>query len=96
MLMHSVARPSPTAHYTKRLSDKILVAFHLACDQRDIDIASELLHVLDSWRSGIRSSRPVKLVVSSKVWSQHTNGFGRYDMRRMAAEGVIIIVAMPL
>jgi hypothetical protein len=25
--------PSPTVHYTKRLADKILVAFHHACDQ---------------------------------------------------------------
>ena len=39
--------PPPTARYMKRLSDKILVAFHLACDQREIDIASELLHVLE-------------------------------------------------
>jgi hypothetical protein len=43
----AVPKPSPTAYHTKRLSDEILVAFHLACDQREIDIASELLHVLE-------------------------------------------------
>jgi hypothetical protein len=33
--------------YTRRLSDKILVAFHQACDQRDIEVAGQLLGVLD-------------------------------------------------
>jgi hypothetical protein len=31
----------------KRLSDKILVAFHRACDQGDLDVAGELASVLD-------------------------------------------------
>jgi hypothetical protein len=31
----------------RRLSDVVLVAFHHACDQSDIEVASELLHVLD-------------------------------------------------
>jgi hypothetical protein len=31
----------------RRLSDMVLVAFHHACDQSDIEVASELLHVLD-------------------------------------------------
>jgi hypothetical protein len=39
--------PSPTVRYTKRLADKILVAFHHACDQGDVQVASELLGVLD-------------------------------------------------
>jgi hypothetical protein len=31
----------------RRLSDSILIAFHLACDQRDIEIACDLLRVLE-------------------------------------------------
>jgi hypothetical protein len=31
----------------RRLSDKILVAFNQACDQRDLDVADLLLQALD-------------------------------------------------
>ncbi len=33
--------------YSRRLSDKILIAFHQACDQADFDIAEQLLHILE-------------------------------------------------
>jgi len=33
--------------YTRRLSDKILVAFHQACDQADFEVAEHLLRVLE-------------------------------------------------
>ncbi|MGH7069265.1 MAG: hypothetical protein ACREFO_04545 [Acetobacteraceae bacterium] len=33
--------------YTRRLSDKILVAFHQACDQADLEVAEQLLRVLE-------------------------------------------------
>lgn len=33
--------------YTRRLSDKILIAFHQACDQADFEIAERLLHALE-------------------------------------------------
>jgi hypothetical protein len=36
-----------TPRYTRRLSDKILLLFHQACDQQDIEVAWELLNVLD-------------------------------------------------
>jgi hypothetical protein len=36
----------PKPHYKRRLSDDILVAFHHACDQRDIEVAEYLLGVL--------------------------------------------------
>lgn len=32
---------------TRRLTDKILLAFHQACDQRDLEVADELLRVLE-------------------------------------------------
>lgn len=33
--------------YTRRLSDKILIAFHHACDQGDFEVADELLRILE-------------------------------------------------
>ncbi len=36
-----------TPRYSRRLSDKILIAFHHACDQGDYEIASQLLRVLE-------------------------------------------------
>jgi hypothetical protein len=33
--------------YTRRLSDKILIAFHSACDQADCEVAEQLLYVLE-------------------------------------------------
>jgi hypothetical protein len=53
---HPVDLPEPkeqpgvspsTPRYTRRLSDKILIAFHHACDQADFDVADQLLRVLE-------------------------------------------------
>lgn len=33
--------------YGRRLTDKILVAFHHACDQTDFDVAEDLLRTLE-------------------------------------------------
>jgi hypothetical protein len=38
---------TPTQRYTRRLSDKILIAFHHACDQNDFEVAEQLLQVLE-------------------------------------------------
>jgi hypothetical protein len=38
---------SATPRYTRRLSDKILIAFHHACDQADFEVAEQLLHILE-------------------------------------------------
>ena len=40
--------------YTRRLSDKILIAFHQACDQRELEIADQLLRILE----GMLTRRP--------------------------------------
>ncbi len=40
--------PSGAPRYTRRLSDKILLAFHHACDQGDYEIAEELLRILET------------------------------------------------
>jgi hypothetical protein len=37
-------RPS---HRVRRLSDKILIAFHQSCDQREFDVAKELLQIFE-------------------------------------------------
>src|SRR5438132_158739 len=44
--------PRETTHaaaprYSRRLSDKILIAFHHACDQADFEVAEQLLQVLE-------------------------------------------------
>lgn len=41
------AAPSSAPRYSRRLSDKILIAFHHACDQGDFDVADQLLHILE-------------------------------------------------
>ncbi len=38
---------SGVPRYTRRLSDKILIAFHHACDQADFEVAESLLQVLE-------------------------------------------------
>ncbi len=43
--------PKPAAaspRYSRRLSDKILIAFHHACDQADYEVAEQLLHILEN------------------------------------------------
>src|ERR1700746_1747947 len=37
-----------TPRYSRRLSDKVLIAFHHACDQADFDVADQLLQVLEN------------------------------------------------
>ena len=41
--------------YTRRLSDKILIAFHLACDQADFEVAASLTGWI-VWSGKVRSS----------------------------------------
>lgn len=42
-----VSTPSAAPRYSRRLSDKILIAFHHACDQGDFEVAEQLLHILE-------------------------------------------------
>ena len=39
--------PTGAPRYSRRLSDKILIAFHHACDQADFEVAEQLLHILE-------------------------------------------------
>jgi hypothetical protein len=38
---------APAPRHTRRLSDKILIAFHHACDQGDFEVAEDLLRILE-------------------------------------------------
>lgn len=40
-------RSGAQPRYTRRLSDKILIAFHHACDQNDFEVAEALLKILE-------------------------------------------------
>jgi hypothetical protein len=43
--------------HRRRLSDKILIAFHQACDQADFDVAEPLLNILETMTVALRLSR---------------------------------------
>jgi hypothetical protein len=47
----------PVRRQARRLSDKILVAFHQACDQQDFEVAGRLLGVLETMTAALRLSR---------------------------------------
>ena len=38
---------APVRRHTRRLEDKLLVAFHHACDVADIEVARNVLHILE-------------------------------------------------
>ncbi len=40
-------KKAATQRYSRRLSDKILIAFHHACDQADFEAAEQLLNILE-------------------------------------------------
>jgi hypothetical protein len=40
-------RGGSAPRHSRRLSDKILIAFHHACDQADYDVAEQLLRILE-------------------------------------------------
>jgi hypothetical protein len=57
--MNDAADDTATAkapRYTRRLSDKILIAFHQACDQGDFEVAERLLNVLEMMIAAPRPS----------------------------------------
>ncbi|MCX7374266.1 MAG: hypothetical protein NTW56_17845 [Alphaproteobacteria bacterium] len=37
----------PPQRHSRRLSDKVLIAFHHACDQADLEVADQLLRTLE-------------------------------------------------
>ncbi len=45
--VEAVTPPSKPPRHTRRLFDKILVAFHHACDEADFSVAERLLPILE-------------------------------------------------
>ncbi|GAC1345881.1 MAG: hypothetical protein NVSMB18_26550 [Acetobacteraceae bacterium] len=43
----AVSGVSPARRHTRRLEDKLLVAFHHACDVNDLEIAAHILNTLE-------------------------------------------------
>lgn len=41
------AAPEFVSRHSRRLSDKVLAAFHHACDQADLEVAEHLLQLLE-------------------------------------------------
>jgi hypothetical protein len=50
-----LASDGDAPRHSRRLSDKILIAFHHACDQSEFQIAEQLLSVLE----GLLTRRPI-------------------------------------
>jgi hypothetical protein len=69
------ANPS-RPHFKRRLCDTILIAFHQACDQADVEVAAKLLDVLgfmttrQSNLQGGRERRAVESLVAAheRLW----------------------------
>jgi hypothetical protein len=67
--------------HARRLSDKILIAFHQACDQADFEVAERLLNILETMTAALRLSRARHAAASGaarRPWFQHTSGFGSF------------------
>ena len=47
LIREETPQATTTVRYTRRLSDKILIAFHQACDQGDLEVADQLLRILE-------------------------------------------------
>jgi hypothetical protein len=62
--------------YTRRLTDKVLIAFHHACDHREIDVAEKQLGVLESMTArspasptgGERRAKETLVAAHERLW----------------------------
>jgi hypothetical protein len=78
------------ARYTRRLSDKILIAFHHACDDRDIEVAGRLLGVLEFMitRAPVlpagrdRRSKESLVAAYERLWALRHPGLSSADLGR--------------
>jgi hypothetical protein len=65
-------QPVAVPRYSRRLSDKILIAFRAACEQREIEVATQLLKVLEMMferprEPGDRRRNAVSLVAANML-----------------------------
>jgi hypothetical protein len=72
----------------RRLSDKLLVAFHQACDHGELEVASELLRILETViaRPAPHVMRDRRQVVESLVAAHHRLWELRHPELRHAAD----------
>ena len=47
IMLTTVPGESPMAFYQRRMSDKILIVFHQACENNDLEAAERLLQLLE-------------------------------------------------
>jgi hypothetical protein len=63
-----VARP----RRRRRLSDHVMIAFHLACDQRDLEVAQQLIVILEHMlRRAPPEGRPKRLLDAQPLVAAH-------------------------
>ncbi len=66
----------------RRLSDKLLISFHQACEQEDYEIAGQLLHVLEStvsyrsssWDAKERRTATTVVAAYERLWHARHSG----------------------
>jgi hypothetical protein len=74
--MSDIASSAAQPRYTRRLTDKVLIAFHHACDQREIVVAEQLLGVLEfmtkrptsSPTGGERRAKETLVAAHERLW----------------------------
>jgi len=62
------ARPQRRPNRRRRLSDRVLIAFHFACDQGDLEVAAQLIATLESMvQRGPPAGRPERRLVAQPL-----------------------------
>ena len=78
--------------FTRRVSDKILLAFHTACDQGDYEVAGQLLRVLEE----MLSRRMIPLAAERRKNIEARRQFGDYPPTALANDGCEAVDGMLL
>jgi hypothetical protein len=73
---------TPEPRYARRLSDKVLIGFHHACDQGDIEVAGHLLDVLEFMIHRTPHLPDARSVGPRTAWSRLTRGCGCCGIQR--------------
>jgi hypothetical protein len=91
-VMAELATPDAKQSRNRRLTDKIFVAFHQACDQADFDVAAELLCVLELMarrptpkHESRRHDREWLVAAHERLWHLRHSAVDPNDLPRAAA-----------
>ena len=74
-------------HTRRRLSDKILIAFHQACDQADLEVAERLVSILDTMTGTMRLPRAQRGSERPRVQENVVAAHGRHWRLRHPSKG---------